>query len=132
MFVFVLEVSCRGNSRQITSLLFTLSMANSFPPSDPEINDLSRQLATLLATRVLQLRTQRGWSVRTLYQRSGVSTSTQNAINNGVLPEMSTIIRLALALDVDSIEGMFGADMPTSTAFAMAGLQAPDQEAPTP
>ena len=99
-----------------------MSIAHSIPPTDDEVQNLSRNLATLLSARILHLRNQRGWTMRTLYQRSGVSTSTQNTITNGILPDMSTILRLALTFGLDSIEEMFGTHMPTSTAFHAIGL----------
>lgn len=101
-------------------------MPRTTPPTDDEVETVSRELATLLAERVLHLRTARGWSVRTLYDRSGVSTSTQNAIKNGVLPDIPTILRLALAFGVTSLEEMFGSQLPTSAAFEIAGLQRAD------
>jgi transcriptional regulator with XRE-family HTH domain len=89
----------------------------STPPTDDQIQRLSRQLATLLAARLNHLRAMRGWSMRTLYQRSGVSTSTQTNIGKGALPDMSTILRLALAFEIDSLEEMFGSHLPTSSVF---------------
>jgi transcriptional regulator with XRE-family HTH domain len=102
-----------------------MSTYKSHPPTDDEVAELTRQLATLLASRIQHLRTARGWSTRTLYERSGVSTSTQNEVRNGVFPDISTILRLALTFDIDSLEEMFGAHLPTSSAFEIAGLQAP-------
>lgn len=97
-------------------------------PSDEHVAAVSRQLATLLASRVHHLRAVRGWSLRTLYERSGVSTSTVTGIGRGGLPDMQTIVRLALAFEVTSLEEMFGAHMPTSTAFEAAGLSPPEDD----
>lgn len=96
-------------------------MGLSRPPTDEEIAELSRALATLLSARIKHLRTLRGWTVRTLYERSGVSTSTQNSIDRGSLPDIQTVLKLALAFDVSSLEEMFGALLPTSEAFTRAG-----------
>lgn len=94
----------------------------SLPPSEAEIQSVSRELATLLAARVDSLRAAQGWSQRTLADRSGVSTSIQTAIKNGELPGMKTILRLALAFEVGSLEELFGPLPPTSAALQAARL----------
>jgi len=86
---------------------------------------MSRQLATLLAARVASLRSARGWSVRTLRDRSGVATSTQNSIDRGTLPDMQTILKLAIAFEVTSLEEMFGPLLPTSEVFTAVGARRP-------
>lgn len=92
------------------------------PPTEEMIDSVSRELATLLAARVDSLRYAKGWSQRTLAERSGVSTSIQAAVKKGGLPGMKTILRLALAFEVGSLEELFGPLPPTSAALQAARL----------
>ncbi len=84
---------------------------------------VSRQLATQLADRVKHLRHEKGWSIRVLEERSGVARSTISTIENGKLPDLTTIITLALSLGVTSLEEMFGAMPPTRFAFERAAAE---------
>lgn len=87
-------------------------------PNATEVRKVSRELATLLGTRVRLLRDGKGWSVRTLDQRSGVARSMIWKIEKGqYLPELETIVALAIAFEVSSIEEMFGTTLPSETAF---------------
>lgn len=91
-------------------------------PHAGEVAAVSRELATLLGGRVRLLRNRKGWTVRTLEDRSGVARSLISKIESGkYLPEIPTIIALAIAFDVSSLEEMFGTLLPSESAF-IAGL----------
>lgn len=91
--------------------------------NDHYVGLVSRHLATLLASRVRLLRATKGWTIRELENRSGVPRSTITKVEGGEhMPEMKTILALAIALEVSALEEMFGTTLPSRTAFLRASL----------
>lgn len=81
---------------------------------------MTRQLATSLGSRIKQIRERRGLSQIELGSCPGLSYGTIRDIEDGNPRgrELKTLVALALALDVSSLDELFGPPMtPTSALF---------------
>jgi ribosome-binding protein aMBF1 (putative translation factor) len=85
------------------------------PTSSPDPKEAARSLALALGRRVSDLRLRRGWSQKELGARPGVSYGNVRAIEGGAdhFPRLDTLVALAVALGVNSLDELFGA--PTTT-----------------
>lgn len=84
-------------------------MPEHVPPHDPKV--LARSLAQALGQRVADLRLRRGWTQKELGLRPGVSYGNVRAIEGGDahFPRLDTLVALAVALGVDSLDDLFAA-----------------------
>ena len=87
------------------------------PVRSPDPKELARSLALALGQRVADLRLRRGWTQKELGARPGVSYGNVRAIEGGAdhFPRLDTLVALAVALGVNSLDELFGA-APTSVS----------------
>ena len=65
------------------------------------MNDISDEMAFAIAGRIHIARTQRGWSINELAERSGVSKAMLSAIERGAnSPTATLLVRIAAAFDL--------------------------------
>lgn len=84
-------------------------MHKATPAPDP--HELARQLANQLGDRVRELRTRRGLTTEELGQRPGLTGPTVRDIEakKHHMRRLDTLVALALALGVNSLDDLFGA-----------------------
>ncbi|MEI8057021.1 MAG: XRE family transcriptional regulator [Actinomycetes bacterium] len=92
------------------------------PPLPPDRPSLEDAVERVLATQLRELRTRRGWSLARLADETGMSKGMLSKIENGqTTPSLSTLVRLATALDAPITAFFRGLEEETDVLLVKAG-----------
>jgi transcriptional regulator with XRE-family HTH domain len=96
--------------------------AAALPPGSREPSVLEEAVERVLAARLRELRIRRGWSLAQLAAETGLSKGMLSKIENGQsAPSMSTLARLATALDAPLTAFFRGLEEETDVVLVKAG-----------
>ena len=91
-------------------------------PDEPGQPSLEKAVERVLATQLRELRTRRGWSLAKLADETQMSKGMLSKIENGqTTPSLSTLVRLANALDAPLTAFFRGLDEETDVLLVKAG-----------
>ncbi len=104
-----------------------LTPARTIPPRRPTADKIAVNTGSEVnvGQRLRDLRTERGWSIRVLAERSGLNVNTFSLIENGkTSPSVSTLQQIAAALEVP-ITAFFEVNLPKNSVAHITARQRP-------
>jgi transcriptional regulator with XRE-family HTH domain len=87
----------------------------------PTGEEAARSIAKQLGHQIVALRERRHWTTSALAQKAGLSPSNMGLIEKGErFPQLDSLVGIAVALEVESLEHLFGPILPTSEPLEIA------------